>query len=472
MKRVSAKPLFLGIICITAAYFTVIYSIESQWIESLTVSVSSTSLNHPVKVSLATSNSSLTQTPHQSLNNTKIPIFNTTEMVSQVLVTAHDSFKYAVCEYQNVCITSNQTTIYTKTRKVAAFLTRKYKNCKLGNDAFCRCHKRSGVHFTEFPKQSTTVSFETTPTWLMYQWSNRHHVAHFAFSMVQFHSILLHREFYSLPNFTTLLFQDNPPPLLPYDQKLLDIVKSTGTLEYLDTVEFLDGGKERCFQSVHTSRISEVYATSQWDLEAFRKSAEHLLRLNLTLPGCPPPKALILIRQSTQKGRERRIMNIDALDRYLKRKGFQQVDIRELNGKQSLEEQAGLVSQYGLIISSHSSQLANLLFARHGAVVIETSVVYKPAFRTLGEMAGLKYINSVGHRPDKRERAYAHKLYDKVRTCLGDQRGFLAIKNCALDVKEREVLKSVNYWIDFEGFGRDLEEGLEWIRGNCTDPIK
>ncbi|KAI9348101.1 hypothetical protein BDR26DRAFT_931177 [Obelidium mucronatum] len=370
-----------------------------------------------------------------NINNTFVKVFgDDLEVISNVIVRREDAFKYRVCELRNVCISNNETIIFTTTDAKAKALTTKYKGCKKGNDAFCTCLKRSGVRFQALKNSSTSTleSFETTPTWLMYQWLPRHHVAHFAFSMIQFHSILLHTGYYNLPPFQTILFQDNPAPLNKYETALLGIVKSTGNLAALKNLEFLSHNSyeyqsitaeniTRCFHSIHTSRQSEVYATSPEDLDVFRKTAETALNLNITVSPCPPTKAVILVRGKAKKG-------------------IHTVDVLDLNGSQSLEEQAALISQYGLIVSSHSSQ-------------------------TLGTMARLKYINSVGHAPDKSSRVHIQKLFGRVQKSCGVN--ITRANDCIVATADRETLKSVDYWVNLETFERDLNEGLSFVNEQC-----
>ncbi|KAJ3296950.1 hypothetical protein HDU79_005310 [Rhizoclosmatium sp. JEL0117] len=459
------KPVYLILASIASLFLPLIY-----W--QFDANLNFTDVTDPVKPS--------NDTFPSSLNTTKLPAFVRNDMVSNVFYIAHDVFKYGVCEYQNVCVASNETIIYTTTPKAAEELTKKYKNCSKGNDAFCRCNKRSGVRFLPINNQ---ITFESEPTWLMYQWLPRHHIAHFAFSMIQFHSILLHRDFYTLPNFTTLLFQDNPSPLLPYHRDLLKIVQSTGTLPTLSKIDFLSktphrytpkhDTKTRCFTSLHTSRLSEVYATSHKDLHTFRETAEKALSLSFTPSTCPPPKTLILVRAKSQKGRERRMKNLREVVSLLEELGIMRIDTIDFSGRMSLRRQARVIAEYGLIISSHSSQLANLVFAREGAVVVEVSVVYKRGFRVLGDVAGLKYINSVGHRPDASDRAFVNKLYrEKVlgRGCMNvttDGEVDLNGERCGFTVEERERLKGVDFWVDLVRFEKDLKEGLRWLKERC-----
>ncbi|KAJ3076234.1 hypothetical protein HDU98_004847 [Podochytrium sp. JEL0797] len=404
----------------------------------------------------------------------RVPFFSDPEIVSQMYTYRQDKFRYEVCELQLVCIASNETVMYTTTPEAADRLNEKYKGCIKSIDAFCICMKRSGVRFESVMYPQT---FETKPTWLMYQWLPRHHVAHYAFSLIQFHSILLHSIYYSLPSFERILFQDNPSPLNPYETTLLEIAQDAHTLPNLASVEFLStqsheyearhGNTTRCFESVYTSRLSEVYATSPLDLDVFRGNAEKRLQLpGITSDTCPPLKALVLVRKHTKKGRQRKMKNMEQVISLLNGKGVSQVDVLDLNGSQSLLQQAQIISQYGLIISSHSSQLANMLFARRNAVVMEVSVVYKPAFRVLGQMARLKYINSVGHAPDKGSREYVHKLYAKIqKTCTT---GDMWKEGCGLTTAEKEALKSVDYVADLGIFERDLDEGLQFLRIACN----
>ncbi|KAJ3018645.1 UNVERIFIED_CONTAM: hypothetical protein HDU68_011060 [Siphonaria sp. JEL0065] len=416
-------------------------------------------------------------TPQPETTSEFRSVFKDPEILSQIITRTKNKYKYEVWELRNVCISTNETVIYTATPAKAATLNAKYKGCKKGNDPFCACMKRSGVRFEALESDRVNfIAFDQTPTWLMYQWLPRHHVAHYAFSLVQFHSILLHSKHYDLPSFESILFQDNPSPLNNYEKSLLEIVKQSGYLANLRSIDFLSKeaqeykpvkNETKCFQSIHTSRMSEVYSTNSEDLDVFRQSAERVLGLNITGSICPPNHAVILVRNKAKKGRQRVMKNIDQVIRLLNKKGIHHVDVVDLNGSQTLQQQASMISKYGLIISSHSSQLANLLFAHRNAVVMEMSVVYKPAFRTLGNMARLKYINSVGHRPDKSARSYIQKLFGRLeKTC-----NVAVVNGCNITSVERETLKSADYWVNLKTFERDLNEGIGFLNEKCGNKV-
>ncbi|KAJ3284906.1 lariat debranching enzyme [Rhizoclosmatium sp. JEL0117] len=193
---------------------------------------------------------------------------------------------------------------------------------------------------------------------------------------VHFHSILQHETFYSLPKFKRVLFQDIPPDgLTAYEKDMWEIIKYGGKLNALQEIQFLRSlnGEPQCYKSIYSSKQSEVYARTPSDLDVFKTSAEKVLGIDITKKQCPPSRTLLLVRSNgTITGhRMRTMVNQWHVLRLMESKGLTQIDVRDMNGTMTLKEQAQMISQYGLIISSHSSQLTNLLFAHNNAAVME-----------------------------------------------------------------------------------------------------
>eukprot|EP00123_Amoebidium_parasiticum_P020354 comp48294_c0_seq1/m.47617 comp48294_c0_seq1/g.47617 ORF comp48294_c0_seq1/g.47617 comp48294_c0_seq1/m.47617 type:complete len:489 (-) comp48294_c0_seq1:491-1957(-) len=84
---------------------------------------------------------------------------------------------------------------------------------------------------------------------------------------------------------------------------------------------------------------------------------------------CPPPRAVVL--QRTEGTGRRMILNYDVLDRVFARHGMTYTNV-SIGGEDGSDRQISLFNNFGLMVSSHSSQLKNLIFAPKNSIVIET----------------------------------------------------------------------------------------------------
>ncbi|KAJ3088518.1 hypothetical protein HK100_008016 [Physocladia obscura] len=449
---------------------------------------------------------------HQPHNHGKvgkyIPMFHEEdEIISQIYIIEKDTPGYHVCRLEHVCVEPNKTILYTKSEKATQILeTRFNKKCykkkkhrKKSNNSysgsknngenslnlldrkFCDCFSYSAPYSFQHETPATKVAtiFNATPTYLVYNWLPHHHLSHFAFSTVNLHSILQHNVFYALPAFKSILFQDLPPDgFTAYERGIWDIIMHGGRLAAVESVEFLrrvggDDRERKCFTRLYSSTQSETYAQSPADLAVFRTTAERVLGLDITRRQCPPSRALILVRDKNNS-RSRTIVNLWHVQKLLAAKGITQIDTRNMSGSMTLAEQAAAISQYGLIISSHSSQLTNLLFAHTHAAVMELGVVYKRGFRHLGRMAGLRYVNSVGHKPERVGYGYRGLYPRLLRECNFTRMGMGDVeeeegegKGCALTRREVEAMKNSDYRVNLEFFERDLDSVLEFLERKC-----
>ncbi|KAI9341378.1 hypothetical protein BDR26DRAFT_860333 [Obelidium mucronatum] len=419
--------------------------------------------------------------PRDHASGKLIPIFNDPDrIVSQIRVVKDDLLEYHVCRYENVCVSPNETLLFTTTSEAAAELEMKYSKCYKKSRSslsaldrkFCDCFSvQVGYRFFAQDPQRPLPAFETIPTYLIYNWLPHHHLSHFAFSTVHFHSVLQHQQFYSLPKFKRVIFQDLPPDgLTDYEKAMWDIILAGGKLESLQEIQFLRrNASMQCYKSIYSSKQSEVYARSKADIDVFKKSAEKVLGLDITNRECPPSRTLLLVRSNgtIQGNRMRTMVNQWHVMKLLEKKGLTQVDVLDMNGTMSLRDQAHMISRYGLIISSHSSQLTNLLFAHNNAAVMEVGIIYKPAFRNLGLMARTFYINSVGHKPERVGYWY-RGFYPRIsRECNFTRMAQGDVSSCPMSTKEIEAMKNSDYRVHLEYFEKDLDLALNFLEGKC-----
>jgi len=94
--------------------------------------------------------------------------------------------------------------------------------------------------------------------------------------------------------------------------------------------------------------------------------------LELTWAKCPPPRAVLLTRPASDvPGRIRAITNPHVLHDVARQLGIPRIDNVTIGGANTTRETATFFSSFGLMISTHSSQLKSLLFAAPNAAVVE-----------------------------------------------------------------------------------------------------
>jgi hypothetical protein len=114
-----------------------------------------------------------------------------------------------------------------------------------------------------------------------------------------------------------------------------------------------------------------VTAANVW-----REAALRQLNVKQALPApCKPKKAIIVARAQEARFGEaqvnsRPLWNIDALRKVVHSKGIE-TEVAYVTGRWPFRNQAMLFHEADLVISAHSSQLANVLFSRPGTAVIE-----------------------------------------------------------------------------------------------------
>ncbi|KAI8835468.1 hypothetical protein BJ741DRAFT_608061 [Chytriomyces cf. hyalinus JEL632] len=417
------------------------------------------------------------------------PIFSRIEMFD---AQHPDSINpYKVCHMQNVCLQDGDTVFFTNSDVQTNTLTAQYQDCcsnppssdcKLSKEqrSFCGCFSPESKLVIETRRQPSE-SFETQPAWMISQWlqTKKHHIAHFSYSVIQLHNIYLHKEALNLPRIETVVFQDGAEAFNQFESDMWDIVSEGAGFEHIADFRFLRGRrdihgrkKRECFASVHSTIRGDLYAVDFKDMSQFKKVASKLLRLPLGLdndrpgPACPPRKAAIVTRKSGVG--LRRITNLNDTIRLLHKKGIIEIDIISPSEQDTLYEQALQFSGYGLLVSSHSSQLTNLVFAHNNSVVVEVSPVYKHAFAHLGRVSGTKYLNSVGHAPEGVSETVKELFQSVKKKCDLGRMIREPLFRCGLSREDHVMLSRTDFRLDLEVFERAVDEGLAHLESVCS----
>lgn len=126
-----------------------------------------------------------------------------------------------------------------------------------------------------------------------------------------------------------------------------------------------------CFRHALTPRCSERYYRSAADAEL----VQSFLRRQFpwfapTTESCPPPVAAVLYRSGLGAGL-RKILDYHAVHEALRANGISNYVNITVSQETSLEESVRLFSSFGLLITTHSSQLKLLAFSHPDTVVVE-----------------------------------------------------------------------------------------------------
>eukprot|EP00042_Codosiga_hollandica_P034335 m.239764 g.239764 ORF g.239764 m.239764 type:complete len:247 (-) comp54383_c0_seq1:70-810(-) len=193
---------------------------------------------------------------------------------------------------------------------------------------------------------------------------------------------------------------------------------------------------------------------SRAEVQAFRQFVTQRLNatfsremgrtMNLTR-ACPTPSGVVLVRKEGHG--LRLVKNPDVLDRVLTKAGIKYRNV-SLNYDTTSMFQISIFSNFGLIISSHSSQLKNSVFANDNTIILETKpVMFADSFSDGTEHLNIIYKHSIGHAPDLAQ-ARSHPVY-------------------ASDA-DRAMIES-DYYLDEKIFEADLREALAEQRRRCGD---
>lgn len=122
----------------------------------------------------------------------------------------------------------------------------------------------------------------------------------------------------------------------------------------------------RCFAHVSTTSVTAKVASERNEANVFRTRAYDALGIKPQT--CPPPAVTLLFRT---EGRARRTLNeAEILAGLSTRHGLRNVTAITINDGTTSEQQVRLFAETGLLLSSHSSQLINMLFSQRGAAVV------------------------------------------------------------------------------------------------------
>lgn len=190
---------------------------------------------------------------------------------------------------------------------------------------------------------------------------------------------------------------------------------------------------------------------------------------------CPPRRAILLVRGN------RGVLNRDDLVDWLRSEYRLQVEITTIDGASSALEQATLFSTSGLILSSHSSQLTNVVFAHPGSCVVElTPFFWNDDFAAYAHAAGVRFQYAIGgtvpHTPDQIPTANdtaairdvaAHDACSRLlESCLGDSHCIRA-RSAECDITRRGHDKRRDFFADMPRARHAIRTCINHLNWQC-----
>lgn len=313
---------------------------------------------------------------------------------------------YDVCKFEKTCFSS--TSIFFYVEKNSDYFNQELQNCcvlkkgcgTLLNAKICKCiTDKSNITFVNL---TNNLKFSNESTWLINQWSKGSHPSHFAFKMIPTGIIFGMREKFLLPKIINKIYwQDySTNKLSEFEQNILDLALSHKNVTIKELV-FSSDNDFYCFANTYTYQKLQVYSKKKTHLIYFQENAEKKLKIKNNVYGkainnCPPLRAVLILR--SQGYGKRTLLGENLIRNFLKKHKIS-LDKILITSQNSSTIQAQVFNNYGLIISPHSSQLVNLLFAQKKTVVLIASpFFYEDVFFDLAKISGLFPIKSQGHK--------------------------------------------------------------------------
>lgn len=308
--------------------------------------------------------------------------------------------------------------------------------------------------------ESSQQSHKWQHWWSVHKWVSVHHIAHWAQKLIIWQSLFQHTTDLPLPRLDGIVFQDSDLPLSDHESVIFDAVLAAIQPAGRHPVTMAAPGKDRekhliwaealkaqresieaataaaataaaataavatpatpgapaaapsppavpvsvsvlpqpsqltCFPRLSFTPHYGIFSTHPDDTARFREKVYSRFGLAGANARCPPRKAVMLYRHN------RGIVNREEIRTMLKAEFGIELEYATIDETSSSAAQVSLFASTGLMLSSHSSQLINVLFSPAGSAMIEVAPeFYNADFAEYAHGMGIFFQYALGGQP-------------------------------------------------------------------------
>jgi len=146
-----------------------------------------------------------------------------------------------------------------------------------------------------------------------------------------------------------------------------------------------------CYSRLSFTRAFGIVSTSPMDTAAFRSISHHATNTDVLKSRCPPRRIVMLYREN------RGIKNHAEIAQLITAMTGKKVERKTIDAKSTHKEQIQLFAGAGLLLSSHSSQLINVLFSHpHSSMIEVTAEFFNADFAEYAHGMGVFFQYALG----------------------------------------------------------------------------
>jgi hypothetical protein len=146
-----------------------------------------------------------------------------------------------------------------------------------------------------------------------------------------------------------------------------------------------------CYERVTFTRAFGIFATSALDTVAFREAAYRTHSIQTLAHRCPPRRVVMVYREN------RGILNWEAIGALVLELTGKPMARETINGESTSRRQVELFASAGMLLSSHSSQLVNVMFSHPLSTMIEvTAEFFNADFSEYAHGMGVHFQYALG----------------------------------------------------------------------------
>ena len=219
-----------------------------------------------------------------------------------------------------------------------------------------------------------------------------------------------------------------------------------------------------CFDRVTWSPTYAIFSTSSADTVSFRRRAHHHYGFSAALSQsrCAPKRAILLYRHN------RGILNNQDIVTWFTNTYKLNLELVTIDEKTPSREQAALFASSGLILSAHSSQLSNLIFAPSSACVIEIAPEFwNGEFISYARGLGIKYNYALGGLIENETLIPPHKECVALLEQLCDGDGLCIMEENWRCAFRHGTNKRKNFYADLEQVKKQVKKCVNHLNWQC-----